>query len=98
GAPPARPSLPKRGRGEEAPGAPRPPFPGLVPKITDCGLAKRLDADEGRTRTGVILGPPSYMAPEQAHGEAKHVGPACDVHALGAILYDLLTVRRPFRA
>jgi serine/threonine protein kinase len=67
-----------------------------TPKITDFGLAKRLDA-AGQTASGAILGTPSYMAPEQASGK-KDVGPAADVYALGAILYEGLTGRPPFRA
>ena len=68
------------------------------PKITDFGLAKLVDAEAaGSTGTGSILGTPSYMAPEQAGGDAKGVGPAADVYALGAILYELLTGRPPFR-
>jgi tetratricopeptide (TPR) repeat protein len=67
-----------------------------VPKITDFGLAKRLEGGEGQTRTGAIVGTPAYLAPEQARGN-KDVGPAADVYALGAILYELLTGRPPFR-
>jgi len=69
-----------------------------VPKLADFGIAKRTDAADDQTRTGSILGTPSYMAPEQALGESKRVGPACDVYALGAILYECLTGRPPFRA
>jgi serine/threonine-protein kinase len=68
-----------------------------TPKITDFGLAKRLEGDSSQTRTGSILGTPSYMAPEQALGQSKEVGPAADIYALGAILYELLTGRPPFQ-
>jgi serine/threonine protein kinase len=69
------------------------------PHITDFGLAKRLGAsDSGQTRTGAVMGTPSYMAPEQAAGKNKDLGPACDVYALGAILYELVTGRPPFRS
>ena len=68
-----------------------------MPKITDFGLAKRLDGRRGQTAAGAILGTPSYMAPEQAAGAARTVGPAADVYALGAILYELLTGRPPFQ-
>src|SRR5262249_3103354 len=69
----------------------------LHPKISDFGLAKRLDADDSLTHTGAIMGTPSYMAPEQALGQSKHVGPAADIYALGAILYECLTGRPPFK-
>jgi WD40 repeat protein/tRNA A-37 threonylcarbamoyl transferase component Bud32 len=68
------------------------------PKITDFGLAKRLDQGSGQTRTGAVLGTPSYMAPEQAGGRGKEVGPPADIYALGAILYELLSGRPPFKA
>jgi serine/threonine protein kinase len=68
------------------------------PHITDFGLAKRLGGDSGQTRTGVVLGTPSYMAPEQAAGKTHELGPACDVYGLGAVLYELLTGRPPFRS
>jgi WD40 repeat protein len=60
------------------------------PKITDFGLAKFLGEDKDITRTGMIIGTLNYMAPEQAVGNPQHVGPACDIYALGAILYELL--------
>jgi serine/threonine-protein kinase len=68
-----------------------------VPKITDFGLAKQLEGDAAQTRAGSILGTPSYMAPEQADGRLDLVGPISDVYSLGAVLYDLLTGRAPFR-
>jgi WD40 repeat protein/serine/threonine protein kinase len=80
-------------------------------KITDFGLAKRLEPDSDdpgeevsnpsqekrHTRTGAVMGTPSYIAPEQAAGRNKDVGPPADVYALSAILYELLTGRPPFR-
>jgi eukaryotic-like serine/threonine-protein kinase len=67
-------------------------------KITDFGLAKQQSAQSHLTQTGAILGTPSYMAPEQAAGAGSTVGPAADVYALGAILYELVTGRPPFKA
>jgi serine/threonine protein kinase len=64
-------------------------------KITDFGLAKQIESNVVRTRTGDIVGTPSYMAPEQAGGVTKNVGPACDTYALGVILYEMLTGRPP---
>jgi serine/threonine protein kinase/WD40 repeat protein len=69
-----------------------------IPKITDFGLAKKLDGTTELTATGAIVGTASYMAPEQASGDSKRVGPAADVYALGAILYELVTGRPPFQA
>jgi WD40 repeat protein/tRNA A-37 threonylcarbamoyl transferase component Bud32 len=68
-----------------------------TPKVADFGLAKLLDVESALTRTDSVLGSPSYMAPEQAGGKTKEVGPAADVYALGAILYEQLTGRPPFR-
>jgi serine/threonine protein kinase len=68
-----------------------------TPKITDFGLVKRLDDQPGLTASDVVMGTPSYMAPEQAKGLAKKVGPPADIYALGATLYQLLTGRPPFK-
>jgi serine/threonine-protein kinase len=70
----------------------------VTPKITDFGLARRLDGEGGLTLSGAPMGTPSYMAPEQAAGDSKAIGPTTDVYSLGAILYELLTGRPPFRA
>ncbi len=73
-----------------------------TPKITDFGLAKVLDpdgetaTDRGRTETGAVFGTPSYMAPEQAEGRTREIGPPTDVYGLGGILYAALTGRPPF--
>jgi serine/threonine-protein kinase len=67
------------------------------PKISDFGLARRLEGGARLTQSGVPLGTPSYMAPEQAQGQTHGIGPAVDVYALGAILYELLTGRPPFQ-
>jgi WD40 repeat protein/serine/threonine protein kinase len=64
-------------------------------KVTDFGLAKKTDS-AGPTVTGAVMGTPSYMAPEQAGGRSRDIGHACDIYALGAILYELLTGRPPF--
>jgi WD40 repeat protein len=68
-----------------------------TPKITDFGLARQLDDRQHRTHTGAVLGTPGYMAPEQAAGRSRQIGPAADVYALGAVLYEMLTGRPPFQ-
>ena len=68
-----------------------------TPKITDFGLARHLDTDSGETQPGAVMGTASYMAPEQASGHGHQAGPAADVYALGAILFDCLTGRPPFK-
>ncbi len=68
------------------------------PKVADFGLAKELDSEDGLSRTGTVMGTPAYMAPEQAEGRLREVGPGSDVYALGAILYECLTGQVPFRA
>src|SRR5262245_2425794 len=67
------------------------------PKVTDFGLAKRAGGSE-LTATQAVMGTPAYMAPEQARGETKFVGPQADVYSLGVILYECLTGTRPFEA
>ncbi len=69
----------------------------LNPKIADFGLAKQLDDESNQTMSGAIIGTPSYMAPEQAYGKASTIGPAVDIYSLGAILYEMLTGRPPFK-
>lgn len=68
-----------------------------TPKISDFGLAKRIDRDDGLTTASGPLGTPGYMAPEQVRGPSEKVGPPADVYGLGATLYHLLTGRPPFR-
>jgi eukaryotic-like serine/threonine-protein kinase len=70
----------------------------LTPKVSDFGLAKVLEeGNAGQTQTGSVLGTPGYMAPEQAAGNSRETGVPADVHALGVILYEMLTGRPPFR-
>jgi eukaryotic-like serine/threonine-protein kinase len=69
-----------------------------TPKVGDFGLAKNLSGDSGLTGTDAILGSPSYMSPEQAEGKPSLIGPAADVYGLGAIFYELLAGRPPFKA
>jgi WD40 repeat protein len=78
-------------------GGPGTPLGQSTPKITDFGLAKKRDDPSGPTPDFAILGTPSYMAPEQAAGHVRAITARTDVYALGAILYELLTGRPPFR-
>jgi hypothetical protein len=70
---------------------------GEQPRITDFGLARRLEEADELTRTGQILGTPAYMPPEQASGRANDVGPACDIYSIGAVLYAMLVGKAPFQ-
>lgn len=72
------------------------PLTRLVPKVSDFGLAKQLNADADLTQSGRLLGTPTYMAPEQALGRLREIGPATDVYALGSVFYEMLTGRPPF--
>jgi eukaryotic-like serine/threonine-protein kinase len=67
-----------------------------LPKITDFGLAKRIEDDSSQTKSGTLMGTPSYMSPEQARGDTREIGVLSDQYSLGAILYELLTGRPPF--
>jgi serine/threonine protein kinase len=99
---PPNPPLPRRGRGE--PDCLTPPLPlwerglggeGIVPFVTDFGLAKRVEKDARLTQTGAVVGTPAYLFPEQARAE-KRLTTSADVYSLGAILYELLAGRPPF--
>ena len=70
----------------------------LLPKLTDFGLAKLIDAADVHTRTGVLVGTPAYMAPEQVDASLGPIGPATDVYGLGTVLYELLTGMPAFAA
>jgi serine/threonine protein kinase len=70
---------------------------GLFPKLTDFGLAKQLEMHQSQTVSGTIVGTPSYMSPEQSLGNPMEIGPATDIYSLGAILYEALVGRPPFR-
>ncbi len=85
------PPRPKKGSGT------LPRLGAYVAKITDFGLAKLLENESSLSRSGAVVGTPSYMAPEQAAGKSREVGPATDIYALGAILYEMLTGRPPFQ-
>lgn len=71
--------------------------PNDEPQVTDFGLARAIHSDSSLTRSGAILGSPSYMAPEQAEGRVKDVSVRTDVYALGAVLYEMVTGRPPFQ-
>jgi serine/threonine-protein kinase len=68
-----------------------------MPKVADFGLARHFDGDPALTQSGARIGTPSYMAPEQVIGKAELIGPPADIYALGAVLYEMLTGRPPFR-
>src|SRR5207245_6585047 len=68
------------------------------PHVTDFGLAKCLDSNDGLTSSGAMLGSPNYMSPEQAAGHPERLTTAADIYSLGAIMYEVLTGRPPFRA
>lgn len=85
------------GSDEEVGSRKREPLGSYIPKLTDFGLAKLLDATDEHTRTGSTLGTPAYMAPEQASGRIDRIGPATDVYALGVLLYEMLAGCPPFR-
>ena len=67
------------------------------PVVMDFGLARKTDTETRVTQSGMIVGTPAYMSPEQVTGDQEEVGPAADIYALGVILYELLTGDIPFR-
>ncbi|HEV2945950.1 MAG TPA: serine/threonine-protein kinase, partial [Gemmataceae bacterium] len=89
-------------KSENPPGPPAPelgvPISEFDPKISDFGLAKVLESDPGLTKSGMVMGTPSYMAPEQTQGRTRDIGTHTDIYALGTILYEMLTGRPPFQA
>ena len=91
-----------REQSNRAPAADRPlstlDGPLSTPRVTDFGLAKRIEADSRLTATGQVLGTPGYMPPEQAAGDMSRVDARSDVYSLGAVLYSTLTGRPPFQA
>lgn len=70
---------------------------GFTPRLADFGLAKKPDSDSSLTASGAIVGTPAYMAPEQFQYRSRALGSATDVYGLGAVLYELLTGRPPFK-
>jgi serine/threonine-protein kinase len=88
----------REGAGGAPEGGSAQPLSAYVAKVADFGLARRLDLPAGATQSGAIVGTASYMAPEQAAGKVHDTGPAADMYALGAILYECLTGRPPFKA
>lgn len=78
--------------------APTPLLRSFVPKIADFGLARTIEGGPSMTLSGLLVGTPDYMAPEQAGGRRTLVGPATDIYALGVLLYQLLTGLLPFRS